>query len=317
LPPPLARQRGFGLAFASDLPVPGLAADPMPPVADVRLHLQRQPPWAGAGAGRTLHPPAASESALTVSGFPGGALLLGYADGTRFAVDAAGSEVWASWAPEATLEDTATYLLGPVAALLLRLRGCVPLHASAVLAGGGAIAFAGTSGAGKSTLAAAFAGLGRTVVADDVLAVEARDGGLVAHPAYPRIRLWPDSAGALYGREDALPLLTPNWDKRYLDLAEGDREFPSRPLPLRAVYLLEPRSPEGPRLRPLAPREGLMKLIATTCATFVPDAALREREFRLLARVAAEVPLRAVAPADDPRALPGLCRLLEADAADV
>lgn len=264
-----------------------------------------------------MHPPSGTESALTVTALQGGALVLDYADGTRFAVGSGGAEVWASWAPAATLEDTATYLLGPVAALLLRLRGCVPLHASAVACGDGAIAFAGTSGAGKSTLAATFAGLGRTVLADDVLAIEPRDEGLVAHPAYPRVRLWPDSAEALYGREDALPLLTPNWDKRYLDLGEGADAFPSDPLPLRAVYLLRARAAEGPRIAPLPPREGLMKLVATTCATFLPDPAMREREFRILSRLAREVPLRAVAPPDDPRALPELCRMIEADAADV
>lgn len=272
------------------------------------------PPWADRAA-HPVHPPPGTDSALSVRRVDAsGALVLDYADGTRFAVDAAGAEVWADWADEATLEDTATYLLGPVAALLLRLRGCVPLHASALLLGGAAVAFAGTSGAGKSTLAAAFARLGRTVIADDVLAVEERDGALRAHPAYPRVRLWPDSTEALFGREDALPLLTPNWDKRYLPL---DGAFPADPLPLRAVYLLDARADGAPAIRPLPPREGLMRLIAVTCATFVPDAALREREFRVLARLAGEVPLRAVAAPAGMDALPALCRAIEEDAADV
>jgi hypothetical protein len=275
------------------------------------------PPWTGDDA-LPVHPARHTDSAISVRRIATtGALILDYADGTRFALDAAGTEVWADWAAEATLEDTATYLLGPVAALLLRLRGCVPLHASAVLLDGAAIAFAGTGGAGKSTLAAAFARLGRTVIADDVLAVDAKGDALLVHPAYPRIRLWPDSTEALFGREDALPLLTPNWDKRYLPLGAGEAEFPAGPFPLRAVYLLERRSAAAHVIRPLPRREGLMRLVAATCATFVPDAPLREREFRVLARLAREVPLRAVAPADDPHALPELCRALEADAADV
>lgn len=275
------------------------------------------PPWAGEDA-HPVHPAPDTGSALSVRRVAAtGALILDYADGTRFAVDAAGTEVWAEWADEATLEDTATYLLGPVAALLLRLRGCVPLHASAVLLDGGAVAFAGTSGAGKSTLAAAFARLGRTVIADDVLAVDAREDALLVHPAYPRVRLWADSTETLFGREDALPLLTPNWDKRYLPLDGEGSAFPTGPFPLRAVYLLDRRGAGRHVIRPLPRREGLMRLVATTCATFVPDPALRAREFRVLARLAGEVPLRAVAPADDPRALPELCRALEADAADV
>lgn len=317
MPPPLARQRGFGLVFASDRPIPGLAPAPASADPDVRLHLQHLPPSLDRIPRRVLHSARGPDSALAVSALADGALLLEYADQTRFVVDRAGSEVWTAWAPEATLEDTATYLLGPIAALLLRLRGCVPLHASAVAADGGAIAFAGPSGAGKSTLAATFAALARTVIADDVLAIAEGGGGLVVHPAYPRVRLWPDSAEALYGSPDALPLLTPNWDKRYLDLGEGSDTFPADPLPLRAVYLLERRAAAGPRIRPLAPREGLMKLIATTCATFLPDPAVREREFRVLSRLAGDVPLRAVAPADGVDALPALCRAILEDAADV
>jgi hypothetical protein len=317
LPAPV-RQRGFGLVFASDVPVPGLAPERLDAPHDVRVHLRALPPWLEDAPRTSVHRAASEGSALAVWSLDGGrGLLLDYADGTRFVVDAAGTEVWAQWTEDATLEDTATYLLGPVAALLLRLRGRVPLHASAVRVDGGAVAFAGPGGAGKSTLAAAFARLGRSVIADDVLAVEARPEALFVHPAYPRLRLWPDSVEMLYGHRDALPLLTPNWDKRYLDVGEAADDFPADPLPLRAVYLLERRAAEEPRIRPLPPREGLMKLIATTCATFLSDPALREREFRVLARLAREVPLRAVTPPEGADALPELCRAIEADAADV
>jgi hypothetical protein len=321
LPPVAApvHQRGFGLVFASDREIPGLAPAPPAAPADIRIHLRALPLWLEGAPRTTVHRAASEGSALAVWALGGGrGLLLDYADGTRFVVDGAGTEVWADWTGSATLEDTATYLLGPVAALLLRLRGCVPLHASAVRMDGGAVALAGPGGAGKSTLAAAFARLGRQVVADDVLAVDAAAAALVVHPAYPRVRLWPDSVEMLYGHGDALPLLTPNWDKRYLDVGEAADDFPADPLPLRAVYLLERRTAEEEhRIRPLPPREGLMKLIATTCATFLPDPALRELEFRVLARLAREVPLRAVTAPEGADALPELCRAILADAADV
>lgn len=312
--PPLL-QRGFGLVFASDRAIPGLAPAGASARCDVRVHLDALPAWLADAPRTRVHHAAGPDSALTVWALGGGRLLLEYADGTRFVLAGRGSEVWAAWADHATLDDTATYLLGPVAAALLRLRGCVPLHASAVLVDGAAIALVGPSGAGKSTLAASFARLGATVLADDVLAAALDGGRIVVHPAYPRLRLWPDSAAMLFGRADALPLLTPNWDKRFLALDEAG--FPEGPVPLAAAYLLGRRGGDAPRVRPLSPRAGLMRLIATTCATFLPQAAIREHEFRLLAHLAREVPLREVTPADDAGALPALCRAIEADAARV
>jgi hypothetical protein len=312
-------QRGFGIPFVCDEAVPGLAPGRAGAPRAVRIRLHRTPPWLDLAAPplRTLHPPAgapAGASALRVSVPEKGWLSMAYADGTRFVLDEAGTQVWAAWPAEATLEDTATYLLGPVAALLLRLRGSVPLHASAVALDGAAVALAGPAGAGKSTAAAAFARAGHRVLGDDVLALEERDGVILAHPAYPRLRLWPDSVAALFGNEDALPRLTPGWEKRYLEIGGGEAGFPADPLPVRAVYLLSPRAADGPAVRPLAPREGLLRLLATTCATFVPGAELREREFRLLGRLAREVPLRALTPPDTPGGLAELCRAVAADA---
>ena len=77
-----------------------------------------------------------------------------YADGTRFVVDEGGTEVWAWWPEGATLDATATYLLGPVFGWLLRLRGVLALHASVAALDGRAAAFAGPAGMGKSTTAA-------------------------------------------------------------------------------------------------------------------------------------------------------------------
>ncbi|MRR12527.1 hypothetical protein EG835_08705, partial [bacterium] len=64
----------------------------------------------------------------------------------------------------------------------LALRGHVVLHASAVEAGGGAVAFVGESGIGKSTLARELGALGCRVLSDDLLRVEPR-GPRVLVPA--------------------------------------------------------------------------------------------------------------------------------------
>src|SRR5690349_11204395 len=180
-----------------------------------------------------------------------------YADQTQFVIDRSGSEVWAEWSSPLTLEDTATYLLGPVLGFVMLLRGVVCLHASAVAIGNEAIALLGPAGSGKSTTAAAFAERGYSVLAEDVVTLDDRGDRFLVRPGYPCIRLWPSSVKALYGSETHLPRLTPNWDKCYLDLAE---RFHDTPLRLAAIYQLRDRHHDAraPYVAPLDRSESLM-----------------------------------------------------------
>jgi hypothetical protein len=223
---------------------------------------------------------------------------LRYSDGTEFIVDRTGTDVWATWLDGSTLEDTATYLLGPILGFVLRLRGVTCLHASAVDIGGCAIVFAGPANAGKSTTAAAFCGLGYPVLADDIVALSQDEGGLQVQPAYPQLRLWDDSAELLYGSGDALPRLTPNWDKRALALV-GER-FQHRRLPLGAVYVLRARGHgTTPHVAPARGREALLMMLANTYVGYLLDADLRVRELEALVRIASAVPIRwIVSPAE-------------------
>jgi hypothetical protein len=258
----------------------------------------------------------ADEAGLTVRLLGGGSWFrFRYEDGTEFDVDRVGAEVRARWAAASTFEDTVTYLLGPVLGFVLRLRGRTCLHASAVAVGGRALALVGPVGAGKSTTAAALAGRGCPVLADDVLPLELRGDAVLAHPAYPRLRLWPESARLLYGAEDALPPLTPTWDKRYLDLTARDGAFCRQALPLGAVYLLGERGtgPGAPAVRALPGRAGLLALVQHTYVNYLLDSPMRAREFALLGRVAAGVALREAAPHAGAAHLGGLCDLLLED----
>jgi hypothetical protein len=245
----------------------------------------------------------------------GGFLRLRYADGTEFLVARSGAKVWAAWPESSTLEDTATYLLGPVLGLVLRLRGVVCLHASSVALGGRAVALAGPAGAGKSTTAAAFAQRGIPVLSDDVAPLDDRGGTLLVQPGSPRLRLWSASAQMLFGAPATLPRLTPNWDKLYLDLGGNDFAFQQAPLPLGAVYLLGPRSGEtrAPFVEPLSPPAGLMELVGNTYVNYLLDRAMRAREFELLGRLVRSVPVRRVVPHADPARLPDLCQTVIQD----
>ena len=238
-----------------------------------------------------------------------------YADQTEFVVDRAGREIWTTWLEPLTLEDTTTYLLGPVMGFVLLLRGLVCLHASAIVVDGAAVAFVGPAGCGKSTTAAAFAARGFNVLAEDVVTLDDRGAEFFVRPAYPCIRLWPASAATLYGSRSALPRLTPNWDKCYLDLSESAGRFESEPRRLAAIYLLDERSEDSqaPFVQPLDAAEGMISLVANTYATKLLDKHMRAREFDLLSRVLAHVPLRRVTPHAEARRLAELCDCLLSD----
>jgi hypothetical protein len=232
-----------------------------------------------------------------------------YADQTEFVIDQAGTEIWSSWVEPLTLEDTATYLLGPIMGFVMLLRGMVCLHASAVVIDDEAIALLGPAGSGKSTTAAAFSEMGYSILAEDVMTLDDRHDHFLVRPAYPCIRLWPASVRALYGTETHLPKLTPNWDKCYLDLTERPEQFHQRPLPLAAIYCLGERldDPAAPFVEPLDHAKGLMSLVANTYSSKLMDREMRAREFELLTRVWNRVPLRRVTPHVDPSRICELC----------
>lgn len=235
-----------------------------------------------------------------------------YADKTEFVLDREGTEIWAVWPVSLTLEDTATYLLGPIMGFVMLLRGVVCLHASAVAIGNEAIALLGPAGSGKSTTAAAFSQRGYNVLAEDVVTLDDRGDQFLVRPGYPCIRLWPASVKALYGSEAHLPKLTPNWDKCYLDLKN---RFENRSLPLVAIYYLNKRSqdPAAPFVEFLDKSEGFMSVIANTYGTKLMDKHMRAREFRLLDRVLNNVPLRRVTPNADPLRISELCDRILSD----
>ncbi|HEY0365929.1 MAG TPA: hypothetical protein VGC73_05600 [Pyrinomonadaceae bacterium] len=235
-----------------------------------------------------------------------------YADETEFVIEKTGTEVWAKWSEPLTLEDTTTYLLGPVMGFVMLLRGVVCLHASAVAIGDKAIALLGPAGSGKSTTAAAFAERGYSVLAEDVVTLDDRGDQFLVRPGYPCIRLWPAAVKALYGSEAHLPKLTPNWDKCYLDLNDN---FQREPLPLGAIYHLRERRHDAtaPFVQALDRSDGLMSLVANTYATKLMDKQMRAREFELLTRVVQNVPLRRVTPHSDPSRLNDLCTRIIAD----
>jgi hypothetical protein len=318
--------RAYGLSILSEILIPGLIALPTRAFTpDLKLELGPEPAWVSDALqlrSRCFHKqtaePATHDPALIVSVLGEMEFFeLAYSDGMRFVLDGSTSRIWAQWSAPLTTEDFATYFLGPVMGFVLRRRGVIALHASSVRVEGHAIAFSGEAHAGKSTTAAAMALRGASVLCEDIAALREKSGALWVDPGYPRVCLWPDSVEKLVGAADALPRLTPTWEKRYLPLDGSLATFETQSRPLAAVYLFAPRVEDGnaPRLEDIGPRDAVLELVQNTYMNWILDRAQRAAEFDVLARMAARVPIRRVVAHRDPRRIPNLCDLLFADAA--
>ncbi len=315
----------FGLLLHSNLALPGIAPTPSGASSpDMEFHLGISP-----DQGREL--PAAEEELLYVSSYStekgepalriwraakSALLRIAYSGGPQFWLDNKRENLWAAWPVTSSLEETSTYLLGPILGLLLRLRGVTCLHASAVAIEDRCVAFVGSEGAGKSTTAAALARRGCGVLSDDIVALVEQEGVFHVMPAYPHLCLWPDSVKMLYGSPDALPRLIPDWEKRRLPLGEEGTRFESRALPLAAIYVLGDRRPDpAPYVETIRPQAALVSLVANTYANKILDRELRAREFVVLGRLVSTVPVRHVYPHSDAARLAELRDVIKEDLA--
>ena len=313
----------YGLRIAADASIPGLIKSPASAEPDLKIWLKSEPPWLAEclAMRETLwyvspEQEEGGKPALTVTKLAAGAYFrFVYADGSTFILDGSTTRLWATWPDSSSLQDTAVFLLGPVLGFVLRSRGTVCLHASAVAIGREAIVLVGIGGAGKSTTAAAFARQGYAVLSDDVAPMQPHADAYFVRPGYPRLCLWPESVSLLYGGREALPRLTPNWEKCYLSLDDNGHRFQHEPLPLGAIYLLGERAAgtEVPRVQPVPASGGLVALVQNTYMNYLLDKQRRAQEFEFLGRLLSRVPVRRVTPHQDPTRLTKLCEVIVSD----
>jgi hypothetical protein len=313
----------YGLKVAVNQPLPGLFVQSEATALDLGIRLKEEGPISTAlnraAKSFTIDSRRNDESQanLRTSTLPESEHVgLFYRDGARFAIECHGREVWADWPENYTLEDACTYLLGPVMGFVLRLRGTVCLHASAVAVDNRAIALVGQPGAGKSTTAAAFACCGFTVLSDDVVALADKETQFLVEPGYPRVNLWPDSVRQLFGSDDALPRITPTWEKRYLPLGQDGYQFASSPLPLGGIYILDGRDETltAPIIKEISGEQAFILLVANTYVNYLLDQDMRRTEFDVLSRVVSGIPVRRVRAPEEPSAIFGFCEAIADDA---
>ena len=321
------RYRVYGLTCVSNASISGFCSQPITsqsPDSDIVLDLVSLPPdWIGATRSLTARTPYAKPTSTDNAGSGCTVRILGaeeafeltYADGTQFLLDGSATRVWGRCPPGFGLDYLATYLRGPVMGFVLRRRGVTALHASALNICGRAIALCGESESGKSTIAAALALRGTPVLCEDVTPLRKSGDAFFVEPGYAQVGLWPDAVETLLGTSDALPRLTPSWEKCFLPL-DGERaRFEPEERPLGVIYLLAPRtaSEDAPRVEQISPREALLGLVQNTYMNWILDRKQRAAEFDFLSTLVKRTSVRRIVPHSDPARIAALCDLIIAD----
>lgn len=227
--------------------------------------------------------------------------LFRFPDLADFVFDTARNSIRCIPRPETPPHTLHHLLLDQVLPLVLNYKGKEVLHGTAVVTPWGACAFVGPTGAGKSTLAASFLSAGFSVLADDCLVLDELAGTLVAIPAYPGLRLWDDTLVALFGVAESCTPVAHYTPKQRFTAALSTTPFRSSTIPLAAVYVLgtsqavSPHQDALPLISPMTERDAFMTLLSLAFRLDIRDTRMLSREFDVLHRLVAQIPVRRLA----------------------
>jgi hypothetical protein len=127
-------------------------------------------------------------------------------------------------------------VLGSAWGACCHLRGCLLLHASAVVVGTACVAFLGNSGAGKSTLAALLAARGHRIAADDTCVLVSDAAATYLHPGPGQMKLWREGLPLLAGQATQIRPAAHQPGKFKLSLAA---HWVDQPRPVHSLLLLD------------------------------------------------------------------------------
>lgn len=207
----------------------------------------------------------------------------------------------------ADLSEESLWLNGSVHAAIASINGLLPIHASAVAAGGQVFAFTGPAGAGKSTLVAALGATGLPMFCDDTLVLDLSDPDrITCLPGHKRLKLRPDALALTSARREEKVSRTV--DKFYASPAGGDVGVV---LPLAELVFLE----EGLdiRLDPITGAERFVRIQDDHQTAYLFAGAQRfdrAAQFVHLSRLARQIAMaRFVRPRDRSRFAAGVARV--------
>ncbi len=190
-------------------------------------------------------------------------------------------------------ESFQVYMLGQAISFALVKQRLEPLHATAVVANGRAVAFLGSSAFGKSTLAACFLEAGCRLLTDDLLVLQQRADRIVAYPGPARIKLFPGMARRFLDVAEGPVRMNAGTEKLILPL-DGRASF-AAPAKIDAVYSLSAPSEAGRQasvsIETLSPRAGFLELLKGTFNRALTSPQRLERQFRAMVNLAERLPI--------------------------
>jgi hypothetical protein len=282
--------------------------------ASLIVHAPGRPVWAFAPADPArrlfIPPPNDADSALVEAAWTAGGegIRIRYAEGADFWIDAAAQTVWMEWRAPLSAADAAYFLCDPVMAFVLRRRGALALHASAVAFGERGVLFTGTAGAGKSLTAGACVAAGAAFITDDVAAIEIGEGGPRVRAGPAALRVWDAGAEALLGSASLAVPFSATWDKRVIAPAQLHDGRVRDEVALALICVLVARTEKGTPIvvERVDGRRALEALVPVTAANYLHDPETRARELGQLASLLGQVALVRVSAPDDAGALGAL-----------
>jgi hypothetical protein len=254
-------------ALISDLPLPELPSDPTPgrPVTDqlmpVSITLGQVPQYVSAPVFSTPSCTASSHEVIlripTVATFYVG-------KGNRVVIEPS---------PGCEESEIRAYLLANIFAILCHQQRLLPLHASAVRFGEGAVAFLGDSGAGKSTLAAMLVARGFPLVADDICLLDPEaEASQRVIPIAPWLKLWGNSLQAMGHDRKGLTRIFAN-EEKFRVPTHNFLPIQKTRLPLRGLIILkkETGNDHAPLLQSLSPVQSIAAAMRFTYQQYLLD----------------------------------------------
>ena len=186
--------------------------------------------------------------------------------------------------------DAEKYILTFILGVLSFKKGFFPLHGGGIVHNGEAYLFTGHSGAGKSTTLAGLAQRGFQPLADDISNFFIKDGKVFVHPCFPRFKLWKDSMQMLQNEGSGEYKLGTDIEKYLVPVGDN---FPSGPIPVKRIYLLQEDRDEKTFFKEIKGKEKLMKLKNNSYKPWMVKAFnLNQKHFSLMNTIAAQVELK-------------------------